>query len=57
VVYADDVKILEENINAINTNKKALLEVFREVRLEVNTEKIKYTVMSHHQNAGQITIY
>jgi len=29
------------------------LEASREVGLEVNTEKTKYVVMSHHQNAGQ----
>jgi len=30
-----------------------LLEASREVGLEVNTQKTKYTVMAHHQNAGQ----
>jgi len=32
---------------------EALLEVSREVGLEVNAEKSKYKVMSCHQNAGK----
>jgi hypothetical protein len=34
-------------------NTKSLLEVRREVSLEVNTEKTKHMVVSHHQNVGQ----
>jgi len=30
-----------------------VLEVSREVGLEVNTEKTKYMVVSRHQNVGQ----
>jgi hypothetical protein len=32
---------------------EVLLEVSREAGLEVNTEKTKYKVMSHHQNVGE----
>jgi hypothetical protein len=35
------------------TNTEALSEDSRKMGLEVNTEKTKYMVMSHHQNAGQ----
>jgi hypothetical protein len=43
-----------ENIKTIKKNKEALSEPRREVGLEVNTDKTKCTVMSCHQNAGQI---
>jgi hypothetical protein len=38
-------------------NIKTLLEASREVGLEINTVKIKYMVLYHHQNAGKIAIY
>jgi hypothetical protein len=53
LVYADNVNILEENTNTLTKNKEALLEAIREVGLEVDTERTKYVVMSHHQNEGQ----
>jgi hypothetical protein len=56
-VYANSVCILDKNKNTIKRKRKPLLQASREVDLEVNTEKTKYIVMSHHQNAGQIHIY
>jgi hypothetical protein len=32
---------------------ESLVDVSKEVGLEVNAEKIKYMLLSHHQNAGQ----
>jgi hypothetical protein len=34
-------------------NTKTLIAASKEVGLEVNTEKIKYMLLSRHQNAGQ----
>jgi hypothetical protein len=45
-----DVNSLSKNKNTIKRNTAALLDAGREVG--VNTEKTKYMVMSHHQNAG-----
>jgi hypothetical protein len=44
LMYADDVHMLGEIINAINRNTEALLEVSREVGLELNAERPKCMV-------------
>jgi hypothetical protein len=49
---ADVVFMLGENINTIRNNIESLLQAGREIGLEVNTEKIKFMVVSCHQKAG-----
>jgi hypothetical protein len=53
LVYADDVNLLGDNIDTIKKNKEIVIDASKEVGPEVNTEKTKYMLLSHHQNAGQ----
>jgi hypothetical protein len=46
-------RILGKDINPIENSTDSLLEVSKEVGLEVNTEKTKYMVVYRHQNVGQ----
>jgi hypothetical protein len=52
LVYADDINLLDKNINTTNRNKEILLDAREKVGLEVNAEKLSMH-MSRHQNAGQ----
>jgi hypothetical protein len=51
--YADDVNVLEDNVNTIRKNTETLIDASKEVGLEVNAEKTKCVLLSRHQNAGQ----
>jgi hypothetical protein len=53
LAYTDDDNIVEENIDTIKKNTEALLDASKEVGLEVNLEKTKYTLMSHSQKIRQ----
>jgi hypothetical protein len=55
LVCADDANLLGDNIDTIRKNTKTLIDASKEVVLELNAEKIKYMLISRHQNAGQIT--
>jgi hypothetical protein len=46
MAYTDDVNILGENVVTIQKKTEAVLGASKEVGLEVNTEKIKYVLMS-----------
>jgi hypothetical protein len=53
LVYADDGNLLGDSINTIKENSETLLEVSRDIGLEINAEKTKYIIMSRHPNSGQ----
>jgi hypothetical protein len=51
LVCADEVNILEDNIDTIKTG--TLIDANKGVGLEVITERTKCMLLSRHQNAGQ----
>jgi hypothetical protein len=53
LAYADDVNLLGDNIDAIKKNMGTLIDASKEVGLEINVEKIKYMLLSRHQNVGR----
>jgi hypothetical protein len=53
LAYAYSVNLLGDSINTIKENTESLLESSWDVGLEINAEKTKYMIMSHHLNSGQ----
>jgi hypothetical protein len=49
LIYADDVNLLGDSVNAIKENSETLLEASKDIDLEINAEKTK----SRHPNSGQ----
>jgi hypothetical protein len=47
------VDLLGDNNEATKKNTKTLTDATKQVGQEVNTEKFKYILLSHHQNAEQ----
>jgi hypothetical protein len=52
LVYANDVNLLGDIKDTIKRNTQTLIDANKEIGLEVNTEKTKYMLLSHHQTAG-----
>jgi hypothetical protein len=50
LAYADNVNVLGDNIDTIKKNTETLIDVSKEVGLEVNVEKTKYMLLSRHEN-------
>jgi hypothetical protein len=44
---------LGDSVNTIKENSETLLETSRDIGLEINAEKTKYMIMSHHPISGQ----
>jgi hypothetical protein len=53
LVYADDVNLLGDNIDTIEKNAETLIDVSKEVGIEVDAKKTNYMFLSLHQNAGR----
>jgi hypothetical protein len=53
LAYADNVNLLGENIGTMKKNTKTVIDACKEVGLEINVNKTKYMLLSHHQNVGQ----
>jgi hypothetical protein len=53
LAYADDVNLLGDNIDTIRKNTQTLIDASKEVGLQINIEKIKYMLLSRHQNVGR----
>jgi hypothetical protein len=53
LIYADDVNLLGNSINTVKENTEYLLEVSRDVGLDINAGKTKDMIMSHHPYSAQ----
>jgi hypothetical protein len=53
LVYAAHDNLVGDSKNTVKENIETLLEASRDVGLEINAEKTKYMIMSHHLNSGQ----
>jgi hypothetical protein len=47
------MNLLGDNIGTIKKSIKILIDSSKEVGIEVNIEKTRHMLLSHHQNAGQ----
>jgi hypothetical protein len=54
LAYADDMDILGYNIDTTKKNTETVIDVSKDVGLQVNTEKTKYMLLSRHRKQGKI---
>ena len=50
LVYADDVNMLEENLQTVRENAEIFIKASKDIGLEVNSDKTKYMIRSRQQN-------
>jgi hypothetical protein len=53
LAYADNVNLLEDNIDTIKKNMESLIDASKEVGLEIYVEKTNYMFLSRHQKVGR----
>ena len=53
LVYANDVNVLEENLQTVRKNTEIFIKVGKDIGLEVNSDKTKYMLTSRHPNEVQ----
>jgi hypothetical protein len=53
LAYVDDANLLEDIIDTTKRNTEILIDASKEDGLEINAEKAKYMLLSHHRNSGQ----
>jgi hypothetical protein len=51
--HTDNVNLLGDNIDNIKKNTETFIDASKEVGPEINVEKTKCMLLSHHQNVGQ----
>ena len=52
ISFSNDVNTLGGSVHTVKENVEALVVAWKEIRLEVNADKIKYMAMYLDQNAG-----
>ena len=53
LVHADDVNMLGENLQTVRENAEISIKASKDIGLEVNSEKTKYTITSRQHNIVQ----
>jgi sorting nexin-29 len=53
LAFADDVNPLGDNIASIKKNRETLIDASKKVGLEINVDKTKYMLLSHHHIVDQ----